>query len=61
MSESEKEPLLDESTLEQLEERLVQRVLSKISASDLPKRVRVQVSPQKREVSTASPNGPNGQ
>ena len=37
MSKNEKEPLLDESTLKQLEERLVQRVLSKILASDLPK------------------------
>ena len=37
MSKNEKEPLLDESMLEQLEERLVQRVLSKISASNLPK------------------------
>ena len=58
MSKSEKEPLLDESTLE---ERLVQRVLSKISASDLPKAGESSSVPPKREVSTVRLNGPNGQ
>ena len=34
MSDTEREPALDRSALEQLEERLVQRVLTKISAAD---------------------------